>query len=169
MENAQLERHLLRFSVFFSSVRVALLFFSMDQTTVTMIMTTTQTAIIIERRMIWVWGQISGRGGGVVIEVGEAKPVGLVLGVPVELGEVVGVGDGLVVGVGLIVGLVVGFGVGVGWRVGWGLTVMAFVVAELIWGKSLFVAVIVREPGVRSTMLKVPTPFTRLADVGNLA
>ena len=80
-----------------------------------------------------------------------------------------GVGDGLVVGVGLIVGLVVGFGVGVGWRVGWGLTVMAFVVAELIWGKSLFVAVIVREPGVRSTMLKVPTPFTRLADVGNLA
>ena len=73
----------------------------------------------------------------------DAKPVGLEFGVPVELGEVVGVGDWLVMGVGLIVGLVVGFGVGVGWRVGWGLTVMAFVVAELICGKSLFVAVIV--------------------------
>ena len=76
MDNAQLVRHFLRFPTFFSSVRFALLFFSIAQTTVTMIMTTTQTAMITERRMIWVWGQISGRGGGVVIEVGEAKPVG---------------------------------------------------------------------------------------------
>ena len=102
----------------------------MDQTTVTMIMTTTQTAMITARRITWVWGQISGSGGGVGIVVGEAKPVGWVFGVPVELVVGVGVGVGVeAVGCWIIVGLTVGVGVGrVGLRVGRGLTVMAFVV-----------------------------------------
>jgi hypothetical protein len=88
--------------------------------------------------------QISGSGGGVGIEVGEAKPVGWEFGVPVEF--VVGVGVGVEaedVGVGILVGLTVGVGGRVGLRVGRGLTVIALVVAAPIWGKSLFDAVIV--------------------------
>jgi hypothetical protein len=122
--------------------------------------------MITESRIIWVCGQMSGIGGGVAIAVGDAKPVGLELGNPVEF--VVDVGVAVTVDVGKIVGLTVAVGVWVGLRVGCGKTVRVDVVV-LIWRKSMFDAVIVCEPGVWSIMLKVPTPFTRFAVVGNFA